>query len=56
MDEQLYQPAGRLISPDLTPGESEELSLRPRTLEDYIGQEKVKENLRIYLKIGRAHV
>lgn len=49
MDEQLYQPAGRLISPDLTPGESEEISLRPRTLEDYIGQEKVKENLRIYL-------
>ena len=49
MDEQLYTNAGRLISPDLTPGESEELSLRPRTLEDYIGQEKVKENLRIYL-------
>ena len=49
MDEQLYTNAGRLISPDLTPGESEEISLRPRTLEDYIGQEKVKENLRIYL-------
>ncbi|WP_418719210.1 Holliday junction branch migration DNA helicase RuvB [Candidatus Allofournierella merdipullorum] len=34
-------------------GESEELNLRPRTLEEYVGQEKVKENLRIYLEAAK---
>ncbi|HJB20383.1 MAG TPA: Holliday junction branch migration DNA helicase RuvB [Candidatus Fournierella merdavium] len=34
-------------------GETEELTLRPRTLEEYVGQEKVKENLRIYLEAAK---
>ena len=43
--------AGRLASPELNPFDSEaEISLRPRTLEEYIGQEKVKDNLRIYME------
>mgnify|MGYP003313917733 CR=1 FL=1 len=28
-------------------------SLRPKTLEDYIGQEKVKENLKIYIEAAK---
>ena len=31
-----------------------ELSLRPRTLAEYIGQEKVKENLSIFIEAARA--
>ena len=43
----------RLVSPEMNQGESEELSLRPHTLEEYVGQEKVKENLRIYLEAAK---
>ncbi len=45
----------RLVSPNV--GESEQLletSLRPKRLEEYIGQEKVKENLRIFLQAAKA--
>ena len=45
--------AGRLVSPEAAPIDSEENSLRPRTLDDYVGQEKVKENLRIYLEAAK---
>ena len=46
----------RMMSPDFTSADTEtEVSLRPKTLDDYIGQEKVKENLKIYMDaaIGR---
>ncbi|MBQ8210869.1 MAG: Holliday junction branch migration DNA helicase RuvB [Clostridia bacterium] len=39
-----------MMSPDFNSADSEtEVSLRPKTLDDYIGQEKVKENLKIYM-------
>ena len=37
----------------MTPADAEEVSLRPKTLDDYIGQEKVKGNLRIYLRAAQ---
>lgn len=41
----------RFITADYTPLDNDiELSLRPRTMEDYIGQEKVKENLEVYIQ------
>lgn len=43
----------RLVSPDLGPAEVEENSLRPKTLDDYIGQDKAKNNLRIYLRAAQ---
>ena len=43
----------RLVSPEVNRGETEEMNLRPRTLEEYVGQEKVKENLRIYLEAAK---
>ena len=43
----------RLVSPDVTPADAEEVSLRPKTLEDYIGQEKVKANLSVYLRAAQ---
>ena len=48
-----FEAAARLGNPEVNQGEAEELSLRPRTLADYVGQEKVKENLRIYLEAAK---
>ncbi len=45
----------RIVSPDLNAAdEAMELSLRPKTLHDYIGQEKVKENLKVYIEAAKA--
>ncbi|MBQ3137110.1 MAG: Holliday junction branch migration DNA helicase RuvB [Clostridia bacterium] len=44
----------RIIAPDLTSFDSDiETSLRPKILTDYIGQEKAKENLEIYIKAAK---
>ena len=43
----------RLVSPDPGPADAEENSLRPKTLDDYVGQDKVKGNLRIYLRAAQ---
>ncbi|MGN1160690.1 MAG: Holliday junction branch migration DNA helicase RuvB [Candidatus Fimenecus sp.] len=44
----------RIITPDFTETDREiELSLRPKTLTEYIGQEKVKENLKIYIEAAK---
>lgn len=41
----------RIIAPDVTSFDSEiETSLRPKVLSDYIGQDKAKENLEVYIK------
>ncbi len=43
----------RMVTPEYTAGDDMEGSLRPRTLADYVGQEKVKENLAIYMKSAK---
>lgn len=46
-----------MMSPEFTQNDNDtEISLRPKTLDDYIGQEKVKENLKIYMDaaLGRG--
>lgn len=44
----------RIITPDFTETDKDiELSLRPKTLNEYIGQEKVKENLKIYIEAAK---
>ena len=45
----------RLVTPEYseTDDSAIEVSLRPRTLNDYIGQEKVKENLKIYIDAAK---
>ena len=43
----------RLVSPDAMPADAEEISLRPKTLDDYVGQEKAKGNLRVYLRAAQ---
>ena len=45
----------RIVASGYTPEDTNiELSLRPQQLDDYIGQEKVKENLRIYIEAAKS--
>ena len=56
MIEQEMDFENRIVSPEYSYTEDEaELSLRPKTLGEYIGQDKAKENLSIYIKaaLGR---
>ena len=39
----------RIISTRQLDGDNEEYSIRPKTMDEYIGQEKVKESLKIYI-------
>ena len=56
MIEQEMDFENRIVAPEYDYKEDEaELSLRPKTLNEYIGQKKAKENLSIYIKaaLGR---
>ena len=45
----------RIVSPDLNEIDNDiEVSLRPKTFNDYIGQEKAKDNLKIYIDAARS--
>lgn len=45
---------GRLAAPEYIPSDAEtEFSLRPKTLSEYIGQDKVKENLSVYIEAAK---
>lgn len=45
----------RIVSTEFSQADSDiENSLRPKELSDYIGQEKVKENLSVYIQAARA--
>lgn len=43
----------RLISAQLVAGDEAEVSVRPQCLDDYIGQQRVKENLAIFISAAR---
>lgn len=44
----------RMISPDFTPEDVDvEFSLRPKTLDEYVGQEKAKENLSVFIEAAK---
>jgi len=46
--------APRIITPEDTPEDSDiEVTLRPQTLNEYIGQDKVKQNLAIYIEAAK---
>ena len=54
MIEQEMDFENRIVSPDYNYIQDEtELSLRPKTLDDYIGQDKAKENLKIYITAAK---
>ena len=44
----------RILATEYTPSDSDiDLSLRPKSLTDYVGQEKAKENLNIYIEAAK---
>ncbi|MBQ0084141.1 MAG: Holliday junction branch migration DNA helicase RuvB [Clostridiales bacterium] len=52
MDEMDFE--NRIVVPEYTPEDADmEVSLRPKTLDEYIGQDKVKENLSIYIQAAK---
>ena len=44
-----------VVTASVTPLDDGEVSLRPRTLRDYTGQEKAKENLAVYIEAARRN-
>lgn len=55
MSEEQFVEKGRLISPEAEPEDFDgEVTLRPRTLDEYVGQEKIKENLKIYMEAAKG--
>ena len=49
-----FQNSARLMSADaMSEDEENEVSLRPKTLDDYIGQDKLKDNLRVYIQAAK---
>jgi len=41
-------------NPERTPSDALDRALRPQTFDDYIGQEKAKENLKVYVEAARG--
>lgn len=48
----------RMVSPQKTENDTDdiEVSLRPKTLSEYIGQDKVKENLSIFIEAAKKEM
>ena len=44
----------RVVTPEVTRDDNDiEVSLRPKSLSEYIGQDKAKENLAVYIEAAR---
>ena len=53
-NEEEFDFENRIVSTSYSAEDSDsEVSLRPKTLEDYIGQDKVKENLKVYIDAAK---
>jgi Holliday junction DNA helicase RuvB len=44
----------RAVTPDMTDDDLLEATLRPKSLDDYVGQEKAKGNLRVFIEAARG--
>lgn len=46
--------SNRIVEPEYTESDTDiEYSLRPKVLDEYIGQDKVKENMKVYIKAAK---
>ena len=55
IEENEFDFESRIVGTESVPSDYEvENSLRPKTLDDYTGQEKAKENLKIYIEAAKA--
>ncbi len=46
--------ADRIVTPEMAESDTDEASLRPQTLDDFIGQNNVRENLSIFIQAARG--
>ena len=46
----------RLVEPAFIDGDTKEISLRPKWLSEYIGQEKVVNNLKIFIEAAKKQI
>ena len=54
METQEFDFENRILATEYTPADTDiDFSLRPRTLLEYVGQEKAKENLNIYIEAAK---
>jgi len=44
----------RVIAAELTDSDAVDVALRPRTLDDFVGQKQLRENLRVFINAARA--
>jgi holliday junction DNA helicase RuvB len=44
----------RMVAPERGAGDAAEISIRPLSLDDFVGQRQVRENLRIFVQAARA--
>ena len=44
----------RLLAPERSPEDGAESSIRPLTLDEFVGQKKVRENLRVFVQAARG--
>lgn len=50
IDDRISAEAGRTVNPDIRQEDlNYEMNLRPKTFSDFVGQEKIKENLKIFI-------
>src|SRR3977135_3372491 len=54
MNEAPAQPPERLVPPKRADEYAADLALRPQTLDDFIGQKQVRENLKIFISAAKA--
>src|SRR3972149_3288705 len=44
----------RVVAPDFETPDAPEQSLRPATLDDFVGQQRLRENLRVFVEAARS--
>ena len=45
--------SSRMVAPETQLGEVHDQSLRPQTLEDYVGQEEIRRNLGVFIAAAK---
>lgn len=53
-EEEVLGSKGRIVSTEETPKDEWQTSLRPQRLDDYIGQESFKKNLKVYIAAAKS--
>jgi Holliday junction DNA helicase RuvB len=54
MNEEPAQPPERLVTPRRADEDAAELALRPQTLDDFVGQKQLRENLKVYITAAKS--